>query len=108
MKHTIIIALAVLFFSACKKDENKIGKVTFYQKDFENDLPVLMVDGKKIGRLTQSFDDGWVCGQNVKEQVRVVDLSYGQHECQALGNDTTKMTFTVNSDCRLVELKRKP
>lgn len=107
MKHTIIIALLAIFVG-CKKDEKKTGKATFYQKDFSNNLPILMVDGNKIGRLTQSFEDNWTCGESVGEQVRVVELPYGVHEAQAQYNDTTKYKFVIDSDCRIIELKRKP
>jgi hypothetical protein len=104
MKHIIIIACLALIVGCKKKKEIQTGKVTFYQLEIENNLPVIIVDGKKLGRLTQSFEP-WPCGyETTGEQVKTIELTYGEHELR-IENDSTAIKFTVNSSCRLIEIE---
>lgn len=70
---------------------------------------ILKKDGNKIGRLTTSVDEP-ACGQNVNEQFRTIELTYGKHMCVMVDktegrSDTFELD--VKYPCQVVKVEKK-
>lgn len=105
MKYTIIIATLVVF-AGCKKEEIQKGNITFYQLEYQSNE--FYIDGNKIGRLTTSVDEP-ACGQNVNEQFRTIELTYGKHICVMVDktegrSDTFELD--VKYPCQVVKVEK--
>jgi hypothetical protein len=99
---TLKLLLCLSLIAGCKKEKAQMGKATFY--NIGNTVPTLYVDGKKIGRLTISAETP-ACGENINEQIRSIELSYGEHRYSFADRNDSQRVFTINSPCRLLEIE---